>query len=122
MNFHHEFLETPCNKNCKWCKGKILPQCRDNNYRDVTNYFLAKLIFMAVVGVILNPWRASLAAADCISFSNSTNAMSERPGTSLTSLNPGNWLNSMLSIISLVSAGRLVRKRIWLGGALSTPP
>ena len=28
----------------------------------------------------------------------------------------------MLSIISLVSEGRLVRKRIWLGGALSTPP
>ena len=39
-------------------------------------YFLAKLIFMAVVGVILNPWSASLAAADCISDSNSTNAMS----------------------------------------------
>ena len=39
-------------------------------------YFLAKLIFMAVVGVILKPCRASLAAADCISFSNSTNAMS----------------------------------------------
>ena len=27
----------------------------------------------------------------------------------------------MLNIISLVSVGRLVRKRIWLGGALSTP-
>ena len=39
-------------------------------------YFLAKLIFIAVVGVILKPCRASLAAADCISFSNSTNAMS----------------------------------------------
>ena len=37
-------------------------------------------------------------------------------------MKPGNWLNNMLSIISLVSAGRLVRKRIWLGGALSTPP
>ena len=32
------------------------------------------------------------------------------------------WLNSMLSIISLVSSGRLVKKRIWLGGALSTLP
>ena len=32
------------------------------------------------------------------------------------------WLKSMLSIISLVSSGRLVRKRIWLGGALSTLP
>ena len=30
-------------------------------------YFLAKLIFMAVVGVILKPCRASLAAADCCS-------------------------------------------------------
>ncbi len=40
------------------------------------NYFLAKLIFMAVVGVILKPCSASLAAADCISDSNSTNAMS----------------------------------------------
>ena len=47
-------------------------------------YFLAKLIFMAVVGVILKPCRASLAAADCISFSNSTNAMSWRPGTRRT--------------------------------------
>ena len=26
------------------------------------------------------------------------------------------WLNSMDSIISLVSSGRLVMKRIWLGG------
>ena len=47
-------------------------------------YFLAKEIFMAVVGVILKPWSASLAAADCISFSNSTKAMSCRPGTSRT--------------------------------------
>ena len=56
-----------------------------------TPYFLAKEILMAVVGVILKPWRASLAAADCISVSNSTNAMSCLPGTNLTSLNPGNW-------------------------------
>ncbi len=47
-------------------------------------YFLAKDIFMAVVGVILKPWRASRAAADCSSFSNSTKAMSCRPGTRRT--------------------------------------
>ena len=56
-------------------------------------YFLAKDIFIAEVGVILNPCRASLAEADWISFSNSTKAMSWRPGTSRTSLNPGNWKN-----------------------------
>jgi len=39
-------------------------------------YFLANDIFIAALGVILNPWRASLAAADCASFSNSTKAMS----------------------------------------------
>ena len=47
-------------------------------------YFLANEIFMAVVGVILKPWSASLAAADWSSFSNSTKAMSCRPGTSRT--------------------------------------
>jgi len=42
---------------------------------------------------------------------------------------PTYWLKSMESIISLVSSGRLVRKRIWLGGcsgitagAACTPP
>ncbi len=30
----------------------------------IQNYFFANEIFMACVGVILNPWRASLAAAD----------------------------------------------------------
>merc|ERR1719483_1706786 len=42
--------------------------------------------------------------------------MSWRPGTRRTSLNPGNWLNSMDNIISFVSSGRLGMKRIWLGG------
>ena len=62
------------------CNGKDVTQCRDNQDSSTSSqssfYFLAKLIFMAVVGVILKPWRASLAAADCCSFSNSTNAMS----------------------------------------------
>ena len=53
-------------------------------------YFLAKEIFMALEGVILKPCKASLAAPACISFSNSTKAMSCRPGTRRTSLNPGN--------------------------------
>merc|ERR1712218_450250 len=53
-------------------------------------YFLANEIFIAAVGVILNPCKASRAAADCTSFSNSTNAISCLPGTSLTSLKPGN--------------------------------
>merc|ERR1719402_850959 len=66
----------------KWTNNFLLDASR-------TSYFFAKLIFIAVVGVILNPCRASLAAADCI---------------------------------SLVSVGRFVRNRIWLGGALSTPP
>ncbi len=45
---------------------------------------------MALLGVILNPFSVSFAVVDCISFSNSTKAMSCRPGTSRTSLNPGN--------------------------------
>lgn len=45
---------------------------------------------MALFWVILKPCRASLAAPACTSFSNSTNAMSWRPGTRRTSLNPGN--------------------------------
>ena len=53
-------------------------------------YFLAKVIFIAFVGVILKLWRASLAAPAWTSVSNSTNAMSCRPGTKRTSLNPGN--------------------------------
>ena len=59
----------------------------DQYFNDVellVSYFLAKLIFMAVVGVILKPWSASLAAALCISDSNSTKAMSWRPGTRRT--------------------------------------
>ena len=57
-------------KGCNTVQGQLGLLCSSGFY------FLAKLIFMAVVGVILKPWRASLAAADCISFSNSTNAMS----------------------------------------------
>lgn len=53
-------------------------------------YFLAKEIFMAFVCVILKPCSASRAAPACTSFSNSTKAMSWRPGTKRTSLNPGN--------------------------------
>lgn len=77
---------------------------------------MANDIFIACVGVILKPCRASLAALLCNSVENSTNAMSWRFGTSRTSLNPGNWLNNMDNIISLVSSGRLVKNRIWLGG------
>lgn len=79
-------------------------------------YFLANVIFMAWVGVILNPWRASLAALLCNSVANSTNAISWRFGTKRTSLKPGNWLNNIDNIISLVSSGKLVKKRIWFGG------
>lgn len=57
-------------------------------------YFLAKVIFMALDGVILKPCRASLAAPACMSVSNSTKAMSWRPGTRRTSLNPGNLRNT----------------------------
>lgn len=79
-------------------------------------YFFANEIFIACVGVILKPCSASLAALLCSSVANSTNAMSCRLGTRRTSLKPGNWLNSMDSIISFVSSGKLVRNRIWLGG------
>ena len=69
----------------------FISKSKTSDRNDKTPHFLANEILIAVVGVILNPWRASLAAADCISVSNSTNAMSCLPGTSLTSLNPGNW-------------------------------
>lgn len=45
---------------------------------------------MAFVCVILNPCSASRAAPACTSFSNSTKAISWRPGTRRTSLKPGN--------------------------------
>ena len=45
---------------------------------------------MACVGVILNPPRELLASVACASVSNSTKAISLRPGTKRTSLNPGN--------------------------------
>ena len=45
---------------------------------------------MACVGVILNPPRELFASVACASVSNSTNAISLRPGTKRTSLNPGN--------------------------------
>ena len=54
------------------------------------SYFLAYAILMAQVGVILNPCSEFLASLDCISVSNSTKAMSLLPGTSRTSLKPGN--------------------------------
>lgn len=95
---------------------------------------------MAFACVILKPCSASRAAPACTSLSNSTKAISWRPGTRRTSLNPGNlntqynqdqhlankqkwhikcrkevvtdWLKSMESMSSLVSSGRLVRKRM----------
>lgn len=54
------------------------------------SYFFAKEIFIALLCVILKPCKASLAAPACTSLSNSTKAMSWRPGTRRTSLNPGN--------------------------------
>ena len=54
------------------------------------SYFLAYAILIALEGVILKPCRECLASDDCTSLSNSTKAISLRPGTSLTSLNPGN--------------------------------
>lgn len=54
------------------------------------SYFLAKEIVIALDGVILNPWRASLAVPACTSFSNSTKVISDLPGTRRTSLKPGN--------------------------------
>lgn len=53
-------------------------------------YFLANEIFIACVGVILKPCRASLAAPLCSSVANSTKAISWRFGTKRTSLKPGN--------------------------------
>lgn len=93
---------------------------------------------MALLGVILKPCSECLASEDRTSLSNSTKAISLRPGTSLTSLNPGNlqsgsaevgrftpkrmvathWLKSIVSIISLVSVGRFVRNRILFGASL----
>lgn len=58
---------------------------------------MANVIFIACVGTILNPCKAFLAQADCCSFSNSTKAISERPGTRRTSLNPAN-LNRVFDI------------------------
>lgn len=56
----------------------------------VRDYFLEYVIFMAHVAVILKPCNASLATPACPSLSNSTKAMSCLPGTSRTSLKPGN--------------------------------
>lgn len=122
---------------CHSCTQKILDL--------IWSYFLANEIFIAFDCVILKPCRASRAAPACTSLSNSTKAMSWRPGTRRTSLKPGNlnatlrldsvstnkktpmnfravtdWLNSMDSMSSFVSSGRLVRKRMWLGGFSET--
>lgn len=53
-------------------------------------YFLANEIFIAFDCVILKPCSASRAAPAWTSLSNSTKAMSWRPGTRRTSLKPGN--------------------------------
>lgn len=60
------------------------------SYCDWLLYFFAKEIFMALVWVILKPCSDSRAAPAWTSVSNSTKAMSWRPGTKRTSLNPGN--------------------------------
>lgn len=67
----------------------------------IWSYFLANDIFIAFVCVILKPCSASRAAPACTSLSNSTKAMSWRPGTRRTSLNPGN-LNTTLRLDSTV--------------------
>ena len=69
---------------CKQCARGFVPELH------VTPHFFANVMFMAFVGVILKPCKASLADAECVSLSNSTNAMSNRPGTSRTSLKPAN--------------------------------
>lgn len=63
------------------------------SFSEIGHYFLAKEIFMAWLGVILNPCNESRAAADWTSFSNSTKAISWRPGTKRTSLKPGNLVD-----------------------------
>lgn len=84
-------------------------------------YFLANEIFIALVCVILKPCSASRAAPACTSFSNSTKAMSWRPGTRRTSLNPGN-LDSQKYSQALLLTNRQIcitesRKRdLWLTG------
>ena len=67
---------------------------------------------MALEGVILKPWREWRASDDCTSLSNSTKAMSLRPGTSLTSLNPGNLktLHKYLSDYHLVGGDVLIEE------------
>lgn len=68
----------------------------------IWSYFLANDIFIALVWVILKPCSASRAAPACTSLSNSTKAMSWRPGTRRTSLNPGN-LNTKLRLESALN-------------------
>lgn len=125
---------------CKFKKQRPVYMLGEKRPPFLRAYFLANEIFIAFVCVILKPCSASRAAPACTSFSNSTNAMSWRPGTRRTSLNPGNlnhthqqlgsafnrqacktrsrewvatdWLKSMDSMSSFVSSGRLVRKRM----------
>ena len=66
-------------------------------------YFLANEIFIAFACVILKPCSASRAAPACTSLSNSTKAMSWRPGTRRTSLNPGNLKNKQCSQVLLLT-------------------
>lgn len=53
-------------------------------------YFLANVIVIALLGVILKPLSVSFAFVACVAFSNSTKAISWRPGTNRTSLYPSN--------------------------------
>lgn len=69
---------------------KIKSIRRHNGIPPLRDYFLAYVIFMAQVAVILKPCSASLATPACVSPSNSTKEMSCFPGTSRTSLKPGN--------------------------------
>jgi len=78
-------------------------------------HFFANVIFIAFVGVILKPCRASLAEVDWLSLSNSTNAISCRPGTSRTSLKPGN-LQQKQQYIICIKKGKASHTRYWALG------
>lgn len=93
------------------CTDQLLKMFLSSGYMYVRKrpvlrcYFLANEIFMAFACVILKPCSASRAAPACTSFSNSTKAMSWRPGTRRTSLNPGNLNRKQYSQIQLSTNG-----------------
>mmetsp|Transcript_15874 Transcript_15874/g.32588 ORF Transcript_15874/g.32588 Transcript_15874/m.32588 type:complete len:202 (-) Transcript_15874:413-1018(-) len=63
----------------------------------------------------LKPCSRVSAIPDCISFSNSQNAIPGRDGTRRTSLNPGNGLNTAATVSVVAWGGRFSRKRIGCG-------